>query len=126
MQYRDSIADLTLLLFAAAALLAACGPNTPGEPTARPEYVTPAASFHPYSDEQVLGLLQDYPSLGVQYEPDPRDLLERAGIDLTLLEQTGRFVGDCICLTIFDLSPAYEIVVDENACSGYDVYIRKK
>lgn len=36
------------------------------------------------------------------------------------------YIGDCPTLTVYELSPGYELVVDENACFGYQVNIRKR
>ena len=126
MRHRDRNARLALLLFACTALIAACTPNLPGDPSVMPEGSAPAAPYHLYTDTQVLELLQEYPGLDAQFEPEPENVLEIIGIDLRTLEQTELYVGDCICVTIYNLSPGYELVVDNNACSGYDVYIRMK
>lgn len=126
MKNKNWFAFLALVLVVCAAQLAACARTPPAEPTAPRPSPSPSEPTHLYTDAQVMDYLQRYPALDAQYEPDPENILELMGIDVNALEQTDRYVGDCICLTVYSLSPRYELVVDENACFGFNVFVREK
>jgi len=93
---------------------------------------TPLSSSYPqhilYTDAQVETFLQRYPDLAsspFQNDP-PEDVLERLEIDLDRLKVLDFLVGDCPTLTVYDLSPSYELVVDHNPCTGLLIRIRPK
>ena len=81
----------------------------------------------PYTDREVEAFIERFPALS-EFDDDrpPEDVLQRLGIDITALKAGARGVGGCICFAVYELSPSYELVVDDNACSGHNVYIRSK
>ncbi len=115
-----------LWLVVIAALIAACRPAPTDKPTSRPPALPSATAFYLYSDEQVLAFLDEFPGLIREYGQDPERILQQLSIDLTALEKIEQHIGGCICLTVYKLSPGYELVVDLNLCTGYNIAIRKK
>ncbi len=103
---------LTLLF--ALALLAGCA--SPVE--------TPTAAGQ-LTDEAVEAILADHPFLGdyTDLSPTPEDILEQINVDPQALEVLEEHIGDCISITTYQLSPSYVLTVDDNACSGYRVWI---
>jgi hypothetical protein len=81
-----------------------------------------------YTNREVEIFIERFPQLGnpVESDPEPEDILQRLEIDVNGLQVIEIYVGDCPTLTIYKLSPSYELVVDENACFGYQVYIRER
>ena len=57
---------------------------------------------------------------------DVYDILQRLEIDIAALMVLESYIGDCPTLTVYYLSPSYELVVDNNACFGYKVNIRER
>ncbi len=86
----------------------------------------PARSF--YADEEVLEFIEEYPGLAgfTEGERVPENVLRRLSIDTNALDVLEIYIGGCVDMTVYDLSPGYELVVDRNACSGFGVAIRPK
>jgi hypothetical protein len=115
-QLLGNLTVLIVLLFTLA--LASC--STEIKETSTPK------SF--YSDQEVEAFIDQFPSLVTEFgegQP-PEDILERLKIDITALKVVDRYVGGCLDFIVYDLSPNYELVVDNNFCSGFRVYIRDK
>jgi hypothetical protein len=81
-----------------------------------------------YADREVDAFIELYPALALEYaeERPPEDVLDRLEIDTAGLKVIDRYVGDCLDFVVYELSPSYELVVDDNACFGFRVAIRRK
>ena len=81
-----------------------------------------------YSDEAVETFVERFPSLQSEYNevPTPEDILQQLEIDINALESSDRYIGDCLDIVVYTLSPSYDLVVDDNACSGFNVYVRRR
>ena len=81
-----------------------------------------------YQDQDVEKFLEQFPILAAP-APErtvPRDILEKLEIDTNRLRVIEQIFGGCITLTVYELSKSYELVVDDNPCSGYQVLIKKR
>ncbi len=81
-----------------------------------------------YTDDQVAEFLVRFPSLEANYygTPSPVDVLRELDIKLERLALREHHVGDCYDVKVYDLSPGYTLLVDENVCFGVRVSIEKK
>jgi hypothetical protein len=81
-----------------------------------------------YTDREVETFIERFPQLGnpINGNPEPEDILQRLEIEINALQVIDIYIGDCPTLTVYELSPSYELVVDENACFGYQVHIRER
>ena len=81
-----------------------------------------------YTDREVETFIERFSQLGdpLDGDPEPEDILQRLEIDINALQVIDIYIGDCPTLTIYKLSPSYELVVDENTCFGYQVQIRER
>ena len=81
-----------------------------------------------YTDREVETFIERFPRLGSPFDrdPAPEDILQRLEIDIAALKVIDSYIGDCPTLTVYYLSPSYDLVVDENACFGYQVFIRER
>jgi hypothetical protein len=86
----------------------------------------PSRSY--YSDREVETFIDQFPQLAISIndDPVPKDILQRLEIDIAALKVLESYIGDCPTLTVYYLSPSYDLVVDENACFGYQVFIRER
>ena len=79
------------------------------------------------TDQEVEAILASFPYLGEQIpeKPTPLDILQQLKVDATVLRVVDRYEGGCLSFTTYQLSPSYKLLVDENACFGYRVWIFK-
>ena len=81
-----------------------------------------------YSDREVETFIKQFPQLAISIngDPEPKDILQRLQIDISVLKVIDSYIGNCPTLTVYYLSPSYDLVIDENACFGYQVFIRER
>jgi len=115
--YRPMCKHTFYLLFLGIVILTAC--------TLR---ASEKSSHSLYTDRDVEAFIQRFPQLDnpIVSDPEPEDILQRLEIDINKLQVIDIYIGDCPTLTVYELSPGYELMVDENACFGYQVNIRKR
>jgi len=104
-------------------LLSGCGATLTKETPPAPK----ATMSFPYSDQQALVLARRLRILPTPTKATPStSVLEQIGINVQNLTVLTRDVGNCTDLTVYDLSPSYELKVDNNACFGVSVNVEKK
>lgn len=81
-----------------------------------------------YTDQEVETFIEKFPGLAnaLNGDPVPRNVLERLAIDIAALQIIDITIGGCITLTEYELSSSYDLLVDDNACSGYQVLIKER
>jgi hypothetical protein len=110
-----------LILFAALILLA-----LPACSAGRTMELTPAVAGYSDTDAERLMIRLESLSTAESSSPFTEDVLEQFGVDIEQLEAVDRWIGDCLDVTAYDLSPSYRLMVDRNACFGLRVWIESK
>ena len=113
---RQMLRNLGYILLIGTAVLSACTLGATEKP-----------SRGLYTDREVETFIERYPRLAGSYDGDPvpEDVLQRLEIDVAALHVIDSYIGNCPTLTVYELSPSYDLVVDDNACFGYQVSIRE-
>lgn len=101
---------------------------TPSIPSPTPDLSTFEPVLGLYTDEQAEAFNQRLHRLveALDGEPVPNDILQHVGIKVDALRVIDLYVGGCPTAYTYELSPGYELWVDDNACFGCFVSIRQK
>ena len=81
-----------------------------------------------YTDQEVKAFIDRFEALasGIDGVQAPENILKLLDIDTTALNEVDLYLGGCINAVVYDFSPSYELVVDDNDCFGFDAFFRKK
>lgn len=111
-----------LLLF----LLSSCSVESLVQIVFPPE---PTVSYR-YTDEQALAFAEQLARYDFEAGQIPigaaDTLFAQIGLDVADLPQRDRIIGNCLDVTVYNVSPHYELRVDNNACFGVHIEIRGK
>lgn len=110
-------------------LLVVCGSCSVLQTVLAPD--EPTRQAYQFTDEQAQAFARRLESLStddgtIQRGASAEALLREIGLDPTGLLVVERHIGDCIDITVYDLSASYELLVDNNACSGLRLAITSK
>ena len=123
--YRRSIAPIIFSVL----LIFICGLWSVLQSSFSPFLTSPAPLL--YTDAQAQVFAQRLGNVGFggqQHQPGASAdvVLHQVGIDKQRLRSLGQNVGNCVDITLYDLSPQYQLWIDNNMCFGLGIQIMKK